>query len=217
MKGKLVFLGLVLLASVLLLSGCGPAAKAEGAPTEPPMSEAEARAIAANSECARIGTLKDNAFYNESTGTWWIDLAADKPNCNPACVVHVSDKTAEVNWRCTGLILPTGTPVATNTAVTDATGARDVALEHLRQTNGDQAPTSGLEWVEETITPEGLVGGTTLRYTAGDWVVTVSYPVVLPANTVYRVSVSNVTTGFQWDGQVDAQGQFLPPTPATRG
>jgi hypothetical protein len=212
MKGKLVFLGLVLLAGVLLLSGCGLAAKAEGAPTEPAMSEAEARAIAANSECARIGTLKDSAFYNESTGTWWIDLAVDKPGCNPACVVHVSDKTVEVNWRCTGLIAPEDT-----VPVPDAAHARDVALEHLRQASGDQGPAADLEWAEENITPEGLVGGTTLRYTAGDWVVTVSFPVVLPANTVYRVTVCNTTTSFQWDGQVDAQGQLLSPAPATRG
>ena len=211
MKGRLLLLGLVFMVGALLLSGCGLAAKAEGTLREPTMSEDEARAIASNSECARIGTLKDNAFYNDSTGTWWIDLAVDKPNCNPACVVHVSDKTAEVNWRCTGLVVPTDT-----VQVPDAARARDVVLDHLRKVNGDQAPAADLNWAEENITPEGLVGGTTLRYTAGDWVVAVSFPVVLPANTIYRVTVSNATVGLQWDGQVDAQGQLLAPISTTR-
>jgi hypothetical protein len=37
-------------------------------------------------------------------------------------------------------------------------------------------------------------------------VVTVSYPVVLPENTIYTISVANESTGFQWEGEVDAQG-----------
>ena len=127
-------------------------------------------------------------------------------------MVHVSDKTAEVNWRCTGLVEPTDTA-----PVLDAAQARDVVLDRLRQTTGDQAPAADLEWAEENVTPEGLVGGTNLRYTAGDcWVVTVSYPVVLPENSIYRVTASNATTGLQWEGQVDAHGQLLPPAPATR-
>jgi len=41
---------------------------------------------------------------NNYTGTYWIDLDIDKPGCNPACVVDTVTKTAEINWRCTGLI-----------------------------------------------------------------------------------------------------------------
>ena len=40
---------------------------------------------------------------NEGTGTYWIDLNLTKTGCNPACVVNVEDRTAEINWRCTGL------------------------------------------------------------------------------------------------------------------
>jgi len=36
--------------------------------------------------------------------------------------------------------------------------------------------------------------------------VTVSYPVVLPENTIYEISVVNQDSGFQWSGQVEAQG-----------
>ena len=56
------------------------------------------------------GTLKDTAEYNPNSNTWWIDMTADKPNCNPACVVDVTTKTAEVNWRCTGVVVPDNTP-----------------------------------------------------------------------------------------------------------
>lgn len=68
----------------------------------------EARAIAKNSTCVQEGTLTDTYVYNEYTRTWWIDLDpfTEREGCNPACVVNISTKTAEVNWRCTGLIIP---------------------------------------------------------------------------------------------------------------
>ena len=68
-----------------------------------PMSEKIARSIAETGECTKDGALKDNALYNESSKTWWIDLDIDKPGCSPACVIH-EDETAEINWRCTGAI-----------------------------------------------------------------------------------------------------------------
>lgn len=68
------------------------------------LNQDEAFEIAQSSECVDEGELKpDTAFYNENSQTWWFDLQTDKEGCNPACVVH-SDKTSEINWRCTGLI-----------------------------------------------------------------------------------------------------------------
>lgn len=67
---------------------------------------AEARAIAEKSDCVKDGNLTDEIFYNENSQTWWIGLDVEKPGCNPACVVSEESKTAEINWRCTGLILP---------------------------------------------------------------------------------------------------------------
>lgn len=66
------------------------------------MSLTEAKEIAINSECG--DRLKENYMCNEYTGTWWIDLDIEKEGCNPACVVNVETGTAEINWRCTGLI-----------------------------------------------------------------------------------------------------------------
>jgi predicted secreted protein len=70
------------------------------------MSETEAREIAASSVCGQAGALKENAFYNDWTATWWIDLDAQKEGCAPACVVDVRTGQAEINWRCTGALPP---------------------------------------------------------------------------------------------------------------
>jgi serpin B len=93
----------------------------EPRPTEGPalaeaMSEEEARDIAASSECGKAGALLEDAFYNDGTGTWWIDLDAEKEGCSPACVVNVRTGEAEINWRCTGAIPGTPTPTPTEVA-----------------------------------------------------------------------------------------------------
>lgn len=68
------------------------------------MTYQEAVQIAENSECGDEGGLKGTYMCNDVTGTWWIDLDIEKEGCSPACVVNVNDKTAEINWRCTGLL-----------------------------------------------------------------------------------------------------------------
>lgn len=73
-----------------------------------PFTLVEALEIAKSSECAEKGDLTDNYMYNENTKTWWIDLDMKeefkKEICNPACVVSEDTKTAEINWRCTGVL-----------------------------------------------------------------------------------------------------------------
>jgi hypothetical protein len=68
------------------------------------MSEGEARVIA-EKMCIKGGEALSTGTYNENSKTWWFDanLNATKPGCNPACVVSDETKTAEINWRCTGL------------------------------------------------------------------------------------------------------------------
>jgi hypothetical protein len=71
------------------------------------LTDIEARAIAEQA-CIKGGEALKNGFYNEVTKTWWFDanLNATKEGCNPACVVDEKTRTAEINWRCTGLIEP---------------------------------------------------------------------------------------------------------------
>jgi len=72
------------------------------------MSYTDAFKIAQASTCAQQGTLQDNHSCNPNSNTWWIDFVPNEPKsgCNPACVVDTTTKTAEINWRCTGLIQP---------------------------------------------------------------------------------------------------------------
>jgi hypothetical protein len=72
------------------------------------MSYDEAVKIAQKSECTEKGELTADHFYNNNSKTWWINLKMKdefkKEFCNPACVVSEDSKTAEINWRCTGLL-----------------------------------------------------------------------------------------------------------------
>ena len=66
------------------------------------MNFTEAREIALASECG--DNLSIDRWCNEGTGTYWIGLTTEKEGCNPACVIDVAAKTAEINWMCTGLV-----------------------------------------------------------------------------------------------------------------
>lgn len=80
------------------------------APQTPPtgLTEAEARTIAQQTCIKGAESLALGGIYNENSKTWWFDanLNATQSGCHPACVVWEETKTAEINWRCTGLIVP---------------------------------------------------------------------------------------------------------------
>ena len=131
MRGKLSTLVLLFVLSVLALNACMPSTGAGGeastlVPTAVPgdvsdnnvcvdkntgasLTYQEAVELAQNSECLAEGQLKETQFCNEDTGTWWIDLDLDMPNCNPACVVDLNTGTAEINYRCMGALPPNET------------------------------------------------------------------------------------------------------------
>jgi hypothetical protein len=108
-----------------------------------------------------------------------------------------------------GHIFPT--PTLTETAVEAPEGvwaARDAALDYIFEQYGERVyPPPGMDWLEENITPEGLIGSTTYRFTARDLMITISFPLVAPDATIYQVLVENTATGFRWEGEVDAFGQ----------
>jgi serpin B len=101
--------------------------------------------------------------------------------------------------------------------VPDPILARDAALAYVAEAFGDQAPAPGLAWEAENTTPEGLVGRSDSQYRAGDWVTTVSFPVVAPQAIVYEVVVSNAKTDFRWEGEVDAWGRVSQTSSSTGG
>jgi|GEM_PF-928413 len=71
------------------------------------ISETEAQDIAQKT-CIKGGETLASGYYNENSKTWWFDanLNSTQKGCSPACVVNEETKTAEINWRCTGLISP---------------------------------------------------------------------------------------------------------------
>jgi len=69
------------------------------------MSLSEALQATKGSECLKQGSLTGDRFYNNDSRTWWFGLDIKKQGCAPACVVN-ENRTAEINWRCTGLIVP---------------------------------------------------------------------------------------------------------------
>ncbi|MCI0503359.1 hypothetical protein L0Y65_01455 [Candidatus Micrarchaeota archaeon] len=69
------------------------------------LTESDVRQIA-QAACGATGNLSDEMTYNPNSKTYWIGLDAVKPGCSPACVVSELDRTAEINWRCTGAIPP---------------------------------------------------------------------------------------------------------------
>ncbi|MFH1424617.1 MAG: hypothetical protein ABIG20_02940 [archaeon] len=109
-------IAVLMLVLVVLSSGCilvteqdlaaERAEKCTDTETGEYLTISEAWIIALDSECYAQGELAEDYTCNENTGTWWIELEPAEPlsGCSPACVVDVNSKTAEINWRCTGLI-----------------------------------------------------------------------------------------------------------------
>jgi len=98
-------------------------------------------------------------------------------------------------------VQPTEVPIAPTdmtVSVPDPARARDAALDYVFDRYGEVVfPQPGSDWMEENVTEEGLVGASTFRYTTADLVITVSFPVVNPANTIYQVVVSKEGTAFR--------------------
>jgi serpin B len=105
---------------------------------------------------------------------------------------------------------PSAGQVAEGTVVAppDPAAARDAVLAYLVQAYGDLAPDPDLPWAELEAPAGDLVGSSTFEYQAQDeaglWIVAVSFPIVAPDQTIYRVLVANQDLPFQWQGDVDA-------------
>ena len=98
---------LIFVIGIVIISGCTSDNNLED-DTEQGFDLEEAREIAQNSDCIDEGSLSGEYFYNDYTRTWWFDLDIEMAGCSPACVVSEETKTAEINYRCTG-VLPENT------------------------------------------------------------------------------------------------------------
>jgi hypothetical protein len=66
---------------------------------------------------------------------------------------------------------------------------------------------AGLEWEGVRVTPEGHTGDDTYRLSAGDWIATVSFPIIGPGDIGCHVALENPKSGFVWEGDVDDAGE----------
>ena len=120
-------------------------------------------------------------------------------------------------------LIPTGSTEVVTVITTDVTPEGTVDMEYVNALNavlaylseryGEQAPPPGLAWKGENTTPGGMVGSSDFKYTAqdGDWVASISRPVVAPEAIVYKVFLYSRSGDFYWQGEVDAEGQVTEP------
>jgi hypothetical protein len=78
------------------------------APVSLDMSGEEARSIAQASQCAQKGAVDSFGTFSSSLNTWSFNLTVNpefvRTECNPACIVSAATRTADIDWRCTGLV-----------------------------------------------------------------------------------------------------------------
>jgi len=145
--------------------------------------------------------------YRFTAGDWVVTVdTAVVPLETRVYQVTVDNAASGFRWQgrvdATGQVTDVPDPIPVKAP--DPAGARDLALAYVVRKHGMGAPPE-LNWTEENTTP-GLIGGANLKYTAGDWEVTIFCPIVPPEQIVYKVTVANQATGFLWEGQVDAAG-----------
>jgi hypothetical protein len=89
--------------------------------------------------------------------------------------------------------------------------AKDLAVQHVKNEYHEleEAPIPH-EWTVSILTPEGLVGTTTLEFSGAGWTVKVHYPVVLEPIYDIKVEYDN-DADFIWEGQIDSEGNLLEP------
>ncbi|MCK4300958.1 MAG: hypothetical protein KAX80_15565 [Planctomycetes bacterium] len=239
MKSKLFILGSVLVLSALIITGCGPAtpqptAVPTATPTEVAVQAPDDVRVALDSALAYVNehygeqapppgltwTEEDAtpegligwATYKFTAEDWVVTIGhAVVPPQRRVYRTSVSNPTTGFWWE--GRIDAQGHVTEGPEIVLTAHGA---ALNYISEHYGEQAPGPDLTWEGGRATPEGLIGGETFQYTADDWVVTITYPVVAPENVVYHIVVANPTTGFQWEGELDAE-RYLTETAAPEG
>jgi hypothetical protein len=118
-------LGVVALGAVLVLQNYQIRIDKKSSTPAATLTESEARIIA-EASCIKGGEALSAGSYNPNSKTWWFDanLNATREGCNPACVVSEETKTAEINWRCTGLKMNNTNSSSTNNECTCPSGYR---------------------------------------------------------------------------------------------
>jgi len=240
MKRKLSTLGLVLILGALIFSGCGsgPAQPTELPTATPAEAVVEVPADVRSARDAALTYISEN--YPEQAappGLTW----AEEPITPEGLVGWVTYEFTAEDWVITigTAVVPPETrryEVVVDNPITgfwwegrvdaeghvtegpgDVLNAHAAALVYISENYPDDSPAPDLTWEGGRTTPEGLLGSETFQYTADDWMVTISYPVVAPEEVVYQIMVENPTTSFRWQGMLDAEGYLIEMLAPTEG
>ncbi|MEK7072175.1 MAG: hypothetical protein AAB969_01240 [Patescibacteria group bacterium] len=69
--------------------------------TESNISSEEAFKIASQSECAQAGVVKEDCSCDSNTYNCSFSIAADKPDCDPVCIVNLKTQAVKLDLQCT--------------------------------------------------------------------------------------------------------------------
>ena len=82
--------------------------------------------------------------------------------------------------------------------------AVSIVMQYLNEKYPEaESLTVNVEWSVANLTPEGLLGYSTLEYNGDGWTIKISYPVVW--KPTYEINVTHIS-GFHWTGTVDQRG-----------
>jgi len=231
---KFRFLDLVLIGAALVMAGCVPAApQSIDLSVEMPSSDVLAARNAVLTYLsgqfgdqappvglawvARLTTpegLVGATSFEFTSGNWVLQLTY--PIVAPGQEVYnitVDNSQTGFSWSgqvdANGQVMEDQAPANEQSDATpDALvlSARDRVLDYLSKHYGDQAPAIDLIWASELTTPEGLLGSMSYDFTAGEWVMHLSYPVTSLDQVIYHITLDNAQAKFHWVGEVDAKG-----------
>lgn len=170
------------------------------------MNMEEAKQIAAKSECGN--KFLEGVVCNDNSGTWWFNLDIKKQGCSPACVIDVETKKAEINWRCTGLIIPEAgktntateapktTAPATKPSSKPVTSGTTTTTTNTTAQTGSQATTTQTTTATTTpATTATTTPTTSTTTTATTTTTTTTTPAVSATTTSFTPKISsNITT-----------------------
>jgi hypothetical protein len=144
--------------------------------------------------------------YEFTSMSWLMMVRA--PVVFPGSIIYeVEVGNQDTGLRWTGKLSPDYALLESNLDVAvEVLVVREIVLSYIREHNPDEALGENLAWVGERTTPEGSVGHESCRFSADDWTMTVDYDLARPDQVLYRVELQSSTAGFEWRGQVNAEG-----------
>ena len=186
--------------------GTSPIAPLPGLPAEP------ASAAVAHL-AAELGISQEDVTVLSFEAVQWSDasLGCPQPGMMYAQVItpgyrfflEARGERYEVHTDRTGRSVVVCQPASPHPG--DPEAAFQALLAYLTQTYPGFGLDQQGEWVQEDVTPPGLVGASTQVWRSGEWSVQVSYPVV--PQPAYEATLSHQRAGLVWSGMLEAGGQ----------